>query len=43
MDTIAFVAAMEHIARDTMGLKVEFGQGVAAAQRVYAERAVSGQ
>jgi aspartate aminotransferase-like enzyme len=39
MDTIAFVAAMEHIARDTMGLKVEFGQGVAAAQKVYAEAA----
>ena len=38
MDTIAFVAAMEHIARDTMGLKVEFGQGVAAAQKVYAAK-----
>ena len=41
MDTIAFVAAMEHIARDTMGLKVEFGQGVAAAQKVYAKAASS--
>jgi len=38
LDTIAFVGAMEHIARDTMGLKVEFGQGVAAAQKVYAEK-----
>ena len=37
LDTIAFVGAMEHIARDTMGLKVEFGQGVAAAQKVYAK------
>jgi aspartate aminotransferase-like enzyme len=38
LDTIAFVGAMEHIARDTMGLEVEFGQGVAAAQKVYAEK-----
>jgi len=38
LDTIAFVGAMEHIARDTMGLRVEFGQGVAAAQKVYAEK-----
>jgi aspartate aminotransferase-like enzyme len=37
LDTIAFIAAMEHIARDTMGLQVEFGQGVAAAQKVFAE------
>ena len=37
MDTIAMIAAMEHIARDTMGLKIEFGQGVAAAQKVFAE------
>jgi aspartate aminotransferase-like enzyme len=37
LDTIAFLGAMEHIAKDTLGLKVEFGQAVAAAQRVYAE------
>jgi aspartate aminotransferase-like enzyme len=36
MDTIAFIAAMEHIARDTMKLDIEFGSGVAAAQKVYA-------
>jgi hypothetical protein len=28
---------MEHIAKDTLGLPVEYGQAVAAAQRVYAE------
>ena len=39
LDTIAFLAAMEHIAKDTLGLKVEFGQAVAAAQKVFAERA----
>jgi aspartate aminotransferase-like enzyme len=39
LDTIAFLGAMEHIAKDTLGLKVEFGQAVAAAQKVYAERA----
>jgi hypothetical protein len=32
---------MEHIAKDTLGLKVEFGQGVAAAQEVYAKAAPS--
>ena len=37
LDTIAFLGAMEHIAKDTLGLKVEFGQAVAAAQKVYAE------
>ncbi|HXS74993.1 MAG TPA: alanine--glyoxylate aminotransferase family protein [Terracidiphilus sp.] len=36
LDTIAFLGAMEHIAKDTLGLKVEFGQAVAAAQKVYA-------
>jgi aspartate aminotransferase-like enzyme len=41
LDTIAFLGAMEHIAKDTLGLKVEFGQAVAAAQKVYAERAAS--
>jgi len=43
MDTIAFLGAMEHIAKDTLGLKVEFGQAVAAAQKVYATRVTSGQ
>ena len=39
LDTVAFLGAMEHIATDTLGLKVEFGQAVAAAQKVYAEAA----
>ena len=38
LDTIAFLGAMEHIAKDTLGLKVEYGQAVAAAQKVYAEQ-----
>ncbi len=38
LDTIAFLGAMEHIAKDTLGLKVEYGQAVAAAQRIYAEQ-----
>ncbi len=37
LDTVAFLGAMEHIAKDTLGLTVEYGQGVAAAQKVYAE------
>ncbi len=37
LDSIALIGAMEHIAKDTLGLKVEFGQGVAAAQKVFAE------
>lgn len=37
LDTVALLGAMEHIAKDTLGLKVEYGQGVAAAQKVYAE------
>jgi aspartate aminotransferase-like enzyme len=37
LDTIAFLGAMEHIAKDTLGLKVEYGQAVAAAQKVYAQ------
>jgi aspartate aminotransferase-like enzyme len=41
LDTIAFLGAMEHIAKDTLGLKVEFGQAVAAAQKVFAGAAVS--
>ncbi len=41
LDTVALLGAMEHIAKDTLGLKVEFGQGVAAAQKVYAKAALS--
>ena len=37
LDTIAFLGAVEHIAKDTLGLPVVFGQAVAAAQQVYAE------
>ncbi|MGA8741287.1 MAG: alanine--glyoxylate aminotransferase family protein [Terracidiphilus sp.] len=43
LDTVALLGAMEHIAKDTLGLKVEYGQAVAAAQKVYAERVNSGQ
>jgi aspartate aminotransferase-like enzyme len=35
LDTIAFLGAMEHIAKDSLGLPVEYGQAVAAAQKVY--------
>jgi aspartate aminotransferase-like enzyme len=41
LDTIAFLGAMEHIAKDTLGLKIEFGQAVAAAQKVFAKAAIS--
>jgi aspartate aminotransferase-like enzyme len=37
LDTVAFLGAMEHIAKDTLGLPVEYGQAVAAAQKVYAK------
>ena len=37
LDTVALLGAMEHIAKDTLGLKVEYGQAVAAAQKVYAK------
>jgi aspartate aminotransferase-like enzyme len=37
LDTVAFLGAMEHIAKDTLGLPVVYGQAVAAAQQVYAE------
>jgi len=36
LDTIAFLGAMEHIAKDTLGLPVEYGVAVAAAQQVFA-------
>ena len=39
MDTVAILAAMEHIAKDTLKLPVEYGTAVAAAQKVYAEEA----
>lgn len=39
LDTVAFLAAAEHIAKDVLGLPVKFGQAVAAAQQVYAEAA----
>jgi aspartate aminotransferase-like enzyme len=41
LDTIAFLGAAEVIAKDVLGLPVQFGQGVAAAQEVFAKR--SGQ
>ena len=41
LDTVAFLGAAEHIAKDTLGLPVEFGQAVAAAQKVYASEASS--
>jgi aspartate aminotransferase-like enzyme len=37
LDTVALLGAMEHIAKNTLGLPVVFGQAVGAAQRVYAE------
>ena len=40
LDTVAFLGAMEHIAKDTLGLPVVYGQAVAAAQQVYAEATV---
>ncbi|MGP8250874.1 MAG: pyridoxal-phosphate-dependent aminotransferase family protein [Terracidiphilus sp.] len=43
LDTVALLGAMEHIAKDTLGLPVAYGQGVAAAQAVYAKAVVSGQ
>jgi aspartate aminotransferase-like enzyme len=41
LDTVALLGAMEHIAKDTLKLPVEYGQAVAAAQKVYAEAAYS--
>ena len=37
LDTVAFLGAMEHIAKDTLGLPVVYGQAVAAAQQVFAD------
>jgi aspartate aminotransferase-like enzyme len=39
LDTLALLGAMEHIAKDVLGLPVEYGKAVAAAQTVYAEAA----
>ncbi|MFP5237309.1 MAG: pyridoxal-phosphate-dependent aminotransferase family protein [Acidobacteriota bacterium] len=39
LDTIALLGALEHIAKDTLKLPVEYGQAVAAAQKVFAEAA----
>jgi aspartate aminotransferase-like enzyme len=36
LDTVALLGAMEHIAKDTLGLPVSYGQAVKAAQEVYA-------
>ena len=36
LDTVALLGAMEHIAKDTLGLPVVYGQAVAAAQEVFA-------
>jgi aspartate aminotransferase-like enzyme len=43
LDTVALLGAMEHIAKDTLGLPVTYGQAVAAAQAVYAKAVNSGQ
>jgi len=43
LDTVALLGAMEHIAKDTLGLPVVYGQAVAAAQQVYAKAVNSGQ
>jgi aspartate aminotransferase-like enzyme len=37
LDTVALLGAMEHIAKDTLGLPVKYGQAVAAAQEVFAK------
>jgi aspartate aminotransferase-like enzyme len=42
LDTVALLGAMEHVAKDTLGLPVKWGQAVAAAQKVYAERSSRG-
>jgi aspartate aminotransferase-like enzyme len=38
MDAIALVGALELVARDTLKLPVQLGQGLTAAQKVFAER-----
>ncbi len=39
MDTIALIGALELIARDTLKLPIQLGQGLAAAQQVFADTA----
>ncbi len=39
LDTIALLGAMEHVAKETLGLPVQWGQAVAAAQEVFAKTA----
>jgi len=39
LDTIALLGALEHIAKDTLKLPVQYGQAVAAAQKVFADSA----
>src|SRR5580658_2489839 len=39
LDTVALLGAMEHIAKDTLGLPVVYGQAIAAAQEVFAKEA----
>jgi aspartate aminotransferase-like enzyme len=41
LDTVALLGAMEHIAKDVLGLPVKYGQAVSAAQEVFAKN--SGQ
>ncbi|MFY9853271.1 MAG: alanine--glyoxylate aminotransferase family protein [Terracidiphilus sp.] len=41
LDTVAFLGAMEHIAKDTLSLPVDYGHAVAAAQKVFAKAASS--
>jgi aspartate aminotransferase-like enzyme len=42
LDTVAFLGAMEQIAKDVLGLPVVYGTAVAAAQNVFAERQGAG-
>ena len=37
LDTVALLGAMEHIAKDVLGLPVKYGQAMAAAQEVYSK------
>src|SRR5580658_6162133 len=39
LDTVALLGAMEHIAKDTLGLPVVYGQAIAAAQEVFTKEA----
>ena len=41
LDTLALLGAMEHVAKDTLGLPVVYGQAVAAAQEVFANETAS--